>query len=183
MQNDKIRWNKKYDTLPMPTHVSKVLKHYVSHATPGDALDIACGQGRNTVFLAEQGFHVDAVDISEVALSYLEDVDRVRTVCADLDTYEFTKTYDLIVNINYLDRALIPKIKSALKPEGMVIFETFVEAEGRGFHQPSNADYLLHVNELLEMFREFEILCYEEKIDKNLRGENVKIASLVAKKS
>ncbi len=183
MQDDKIRWNTKYKTLPMPTHVSKVLQNYVTDATVGRALDIACGQGRNTVFLAEQGFHVDAVDISEVALSYIENMAGVTTICADLDAYEFTNTYDLIVNVNYLDRALIPNIKAALNSGGIIIFETFVEAEGKGFHQPSNAAYLLHVNELLEMFREFEVIYYEEKIDENLRGEKVKIASLVARKS
>ncbi len=182
MQDDKIRWNTKYQTLPMPTHVSKVLKNYVTCATVGRALDIACGQGRNTVFLAEQGFVVDAVDISDIALSYIEDMPRVTTICADLDMFEFTTEYDLVLNINYLDRALIPKIKAALKSGGTVIFETFVEAEGKAFHQPSNAAYLLHVNELLAMFREFEIIYYEEKVDVNLRGEKVKIASLVARK-
>ncbi len=182
MDEDKIRWNKKYQTLPMPTHVSKVLKHYINHATVGDALDIACGQGRNTVFLAEQGFCVDAIDISEIALSYLDAIQQVTPICADLDGYEFDKMYDLIVNINYLDRTLISQIKRALKPDGIIMFETFVEAEGRGFHKPSNHTYLLRVNELLKLFETFEIIYYEEKVDINLRGEKVKVASLVARK-
>ncbi len=182
MYDDKVRWNKKYETLPMPTHVAKVVKHYADQAPRGTALDIACGQGRNTVFLAERGFKVDAIDISEVALSYLDDIENVTTICADIDDYTFGNEYALIVNVNYLDRALIPKIKEALKHRGMVIFETFVEAEGDGFHQPSNTEYLLHVNELLNLFQSFEILYYEERIDTNLRGEKVKIASLVARK-
>ncbi|RUM64684.1 MAG: tellurium resistance protein TehB [Sulfurimonas sp.] len=182
MHDDNRRWNQKYRTLPMPTHVSKILKDYVQYAKIADALDIACGQGRHSVFLAELGFHVEAVDISEVALSHLKNVTNVTPVCADLDTYTLTQTYDLIVNINYLDRTLVPQIKEALKPEGIIIFETFVEAEGVGFHQPSNRAYVLHVNELLALFCDLEIIYYEEKVDTNLRGENVKIASLVARK-
>ncbi len=182
MQEDKMRWNKKYKNLPMPTHVSKILKNHFSDAVRGRALDIASGQGRNARFLYEQGFSVDAVDISDTALSYLDDIENINTICADLDSYELKSNYDLIVNVNYLDRRLTPKIKAALNSGGIVIYETFVEAQGDDFHMPSNEAYLLHVNELLEMFREFEIICYEEKIDENLRGEKVKIASLVGRK-
>jgi SAM-dependent methyltransferase len=182
MLEDKIRWNEKYETMPMPTHVSKILKNHFANARVGRALDIASGQGRNSVFLAEQGFQVDAVDISDAALSYLEGVENVRPICADLDTYEFENTYDLILNCNYLDRTLTPKIKAALNDGGIIIYETFVEALGEGFHVPSNTDYLLHVNELLEMFRDFEIICYEEKFDLNMRAEKIKTASLVARK-
>ncbi len=182
MDDDKIRWNRKYETLPMPTHVSKTVKHHVGKAPQGAALDIACGQGRNSIFLAEQGFRVDAVDISDVALSYLEGVNNVNAICADLDQYALERDYAVIINVNYLDRALIPKMKQALQCGGILIFETFVEAEGENFHQPSNADYLLHVNELLTLFRDFEVIYYEEKVECNLRGEKVKIASLVARK-
>jgi len=182
MEEDKIRWNEKYETLPMPTHVSKVLKNNFNHVRAGRALDIACGQGRNTAFLAEQGFSVDAVDISDMALSYLNEPGNVTTICADLDSYELESGYDLILNVNYLDRRLTPKIKTALNRGGIVIYETFVEAEGDDFHMPSNEAYLLHVNELLEMFRDFEIIYYEERVDENLCGEKVKIASLVARK-
>ncbi len=182
MLEDKERWNYKYEKFPMPSHVAKIVKHHFVHAKVGRALDIASGPGRNAMFLAEQGFSVDAVDISDTALSYLEDVKNVRTICADLDSYTLQKGYDLIINCNFLDRELIPQIKEALNVGGIILFETFVETEGEGYHMPSNPDYHLHVNELLDLFGEFEIICYEEKVDINLRGEKIKVASLVARK-
>ncbi|MEA2111488.1 MAG: methyltransferase domain-containing protein [Campylobacterota bacterium] len=182
MLKDKERWNYKYENFPMPSHVSKILKNHIGHAKVGRALDIASGPGRNSMFLAEQGFKVDAVDISDTALSYLENRENIRAVCADLDVYELEEGYDLIINCNFLDRALITQIKKALNIDGIILFETFVEANGEEFHMPSNESYHLHVNELLEMFRDFEVICYEEKVDINLRGEKVKIASLVARK-
>jgi SAM-dependent methyltransferase len=182
MQEDKERWNHKYEKFPMPSHVSKIVKRHFVHAKVGRALDIASGPGRNAMFLAEQGFNVDAVDISDTALSYLEGVKNVRTICADLDTYTLETGYDLIVNCNFLDRSLVPQMKQALNGDGVILFETFVETEGEGYHMPSNPAYHLHVNELLELFRDFEIICYEEKVDINLRGEKIKVASLVARK-
>ncbi len=182
MQADKERWNHKYANFPMPNHVSKILKNHIVHAKVGRALDIASGPGRNSLFMAEQGFEVDAVDISDTALSYIQDKKNIRTVCADLDTYELDKGYNLIINCNFLDRALVPQIKNALNEGGIILFETFVETEGEGFHMPSNEAYHLHVNELLELFRDFEVICYEEKVEINLRDEKVKIASLVARK-
>ncbi|HIP54231.1 MAG TPA: tellurium resistance protein TehB, partial [Sulfurimonas autotrophica] len=89
---------------------------------------------------------------------------------------------DLVVNINYLSRRLFPQIKEALKPNGVLIFETFIVAHG-DFKQPANPEYLLRVNELLHAFIGLDIIYYEERDDKNLRGEETRVASLVAKRS
>jgi len=183
MIEDKERWNRKYTSFPMPGDPSPTLLTYLHHANHGKALDIACGTGRNTSYLAEQGFLVDAVDISENALSQIPLSKHITTIVNDLDDYAIAKEcYSLIVNCNYLDRKMFTAIKEGLRDGGLLLFETFVETEGEGFHQPSNPDYLLQVGELKAAFLDFDIIQYDERESQNLRGEKVKIASLVAKK-
>lgn len=143
MIEDKERWNKRHVDKPMRTHVEPVLEKYLSHVNIGKALDIACGVGRNTHFLAEKGFVVDAVDLSDYALSQVHESENINKIEVDLDTYNLQPNqYDLVVNINYLSRRLFPQIKEALKSGGVVVFETFIVAHG-DFEQPSNPEYLL----------------------------------------
>lgn len=134
---------------------------------PGRALDIATGKGRNALFLAEKGFRVEAIDASETALQEAqkradEKGLRVAFRQADVTTVEFSDTtYDMILNFNFLERSLIPKIKRALKLGGYVVFETYL-VEQRVLGHPKNPLYLLGHNELLEFFRDFRILYYRE---------------------
>jgi SAM-dependent methyltransferase len=142
----------------MRKEVEPILEKYIKEARVGNALDIACGIGRNTHFLAEKGFLVDAVDLSDYALSQVKDIATINKIEADLDTYnlEFNK-YDLIVNINYLNRRFFPQIKEALKSGGVIVFDTFIVAHG-DFDQPSNPEYLLRKNELLHALKGFDIV-------------------------
>lgn len=184
MIQDKQRWNEKYATYPMPSNTAKIVEKYIDLANKGTALDLACGTGRNTFFMATKGFTVDAVDISDVALSKIPEHKNIKKIETDLDTYSLRENkYDLIVNCNYLDRRLMSQMKDALKKDGILIFETFVTATGEHYHHPSNEDFLLKINELLHTFIGLDIIYYEEKDEINLRGERAKIASLVAKKS
>jgi len=182
MIEDKQRWNKRHVEKPTRSYVEPILENYISHVDVGNALDIACGMGRNTNFLAKKGFNVDAVDISDYALSQVEDAENINKIETDLDSYTLEKNkYDLVVNINYLNRRFFPQIKEALKSGGIVVFETFIIAHG-DFENPSNPEYLLRRNELLHAFISFEIIYYEEKEKINLRGEKTYVASLVARK-
>lgn len=183
MIEDKERWNKRYLEFPMPDNVSSILEKYIDEVNVGQAVDIACGTGRNTHYLADKGFLVDAVDISDYALGKVKKSSVITKVETDLDKYNITpKKYDLIVNTNYLNRRLVSQMKDALKEGGVVIFETFIVAHGDYKHDTMNLDYLLRKNELLHSFIGLDILYYEERDDVNLRGEKVRIASLVAKK-
>lgn len=183
MLEDKERWNKRYLENPMPSSVSPLVEKYIEYANVGEALDVACGTGRNTHYLADFGFYVDAFDISDHALQKVKNSATINKVEKDLDNYNLMPNkYDLIVNVNYLNRRLVSQMKDALKSGGVVIFETFIVAHG-DFHMPTtNLDYLLRKNELLHSFIGLDIIYYEERIDTNLRGERVKVASLVAKK-
>jgi len=183
MLEDKERWNRRHVEKPMRKSVEPIITKYIDLATKGKALDIACGIGRNTHYLLERGFVIDAVDLSDYALSQVQNSKQINKIEVDLDSYNLQKNeYDLVVNINYLSRRLFPQIKEALKPNGVLIFETFIVAHG-DFKQPANPEYLLRVNELLHAFIGLDIIYYEERDDKNLRGEETRVASLVAKRS
>jgi len=182
MIEDKERWNIRHVAKPMKHTVSPILEHYVKHAKVGNALDLACGTGRNTHFLEEMGFRVDAVDLSDYALSQIRNTQNITKIEVDLDEYNLEKNrYDLIINTNYLNRRLMAQMIESLKEGGLIIFETFIEAHEKPEQGSMNPAYLLEKNELLNAFLNLDIIFYEEKDGVNLRGEKNKTASLVAK--
>ena len=184
MRSDRLKWNEKYLKKPYSNHPAAVVKKYHTLALQGKALDIAAGNGRNALFLAENGFTVDAVDISEVALARLPNRHpQVFPICMDLDDFVIpSRRYNLIVNIRFLSRRLYPFIKEGLAPGGVLIFETYIEGPRGAAHGPSCHDYLLRENELLQVFRSLQIIFYQEK-KQGRHGEKRNTATLVARKS
>ena len=124
-------------------------------------------KGRNALFLASRGFQVTAIDISPVGLEHGRERAKANSLSitwqqADLEDLQVAAgEYDLIVNINYLQRSLMPRLKGALKPGGHVIFETYL-IDQRAVGHPKNPDYLFDHNELLDQFRDFRVLLYRE---------------------
>jgi SAM-dependent methyltransferase len=170
-REDQIRWDQRHaeghGAQEPSAFLIQILTSDSWEVPPGRALDIACGQGRNALFLAERGFGVTAVDISPVALAEARRRALARSLTvswqiADLAQIELPPDqYDLIINFNYLQRSLIPQILSALKVGGHVIFETYLIDQQEIGH-PKNPDYLLGHNELLNRFRACRVLCYRE---------------------
>jgi len=166
---DKEKWNKKYKNTPellANRPQSYKLSNIINYAKGLDALDVACGSGRNSIFLANSGFNVTSVDISEVALDSLNEKNnpKIKTQLVDLDTHKFDEnSYDLIIMTNFLDRKAIPKLVKALKKEGVLFVETYMFHE-ENEKQPSNPDFLLKEGELKSFFdeKEVEILEYDE---------------------
>ncbi len=135
----------------------------------GKALDIAMGEGRNAVYLAKKGFQVTGVDLSEVAIRKAKLLAReqgvqIGTVMADLQQYQIRpESYDLILNIQYLQRSLIPQIKAGLKRGGYVVFENpTVEELARNPGRNLRRDFLLEKGELRRLFSDLEIIEYSE---------------------
>jgi SAM-dependent methyltransferase len=150
----------------------------------GRALDIAMGNGRNSVYLAGMGFEVEGIDISnESVSSALESARKSRVnitaKVADLegDFYIEKGAYDVIICFNYLHRPLITWIRDGLRTGGMVVYETFIVDQAR-FGKPKNPDHLLRHNELLDMFRDFRCLRYREGIIESREA----IAGIIAEK-
>ena len=124
-QEDQNRWNRQHGESQGREEPALFLRQVFEseHAdiTAGRALDIACGGGRNALFLAEKGFAVTGIDISSVALGRAEKraVEKSLAISwrqADLENYTpEAAAYDLVVNIDYLQRPLLPAMKAALK--------------------------------------------------------------------
>lgn len=164
----------------------------------GAALDLACGRGRNAIFLAEHGRPVTAVDWSQAALDLLEKraqtlrlpVRRIQRtedaqlggtgidlVQADLESAQLgVNRYFLIVCVRYLQRSLFSQICRALRPGGMLLFETYTKAQLDFSCGPRNPAHLLDRGELRRAFPELQTVFYRE-----LRAEQG-IASLAARK-
>ncbi len=188
-EEDKKQWNNRYNTKEYiyGKEPIRFLKDNINILTRGKALVLAMGEGRNAIFLAENGFDVDGCDISEVAVEkskFLAARNNVQlnAFVADLEKYKIpTNKYDLITCIYYTQKNLIPQIKDGLKKGGMVLFETYTIDQlkyGNDAPGPKNPAYLLKHNELLDFFRDFHLLYYRE-------GEiapDKSVASLIAQK-
>ena len=190
MKEDQKRWDKRYrERKPdLNRGANSLLKSNLRFLPKGKALDLAAGEGRNAVFLAEHGFEAEAVDISSIAVSRARKLAkargvRIKAIAADLDTYRLLPgRYDLILNLYFLDRRLIPRIKKGLKKGGMVVFETYTtEQEKLGTGGPVQTQYVLKPNELLRLFRGFHVLFYREGVFRE-GGKRRAIASLIAQK-
>ncbi len=173
MEGDKAKWDERYNREgyflgPTPSRFLTEHIGFIKTLCPGrTALDIACGEGRNSVFLAHHGFKVTGLDISEAgidkACKWMESEGlRIDFRVADLERYEFTGTYDLIINFNFLLRDLIPKEVQALNPGGVLVFDTILDAPTlQGVH---NREFLLQPGELKALFERFDgkLLHYQE---------------------
>lgn len=152
----------------------------------GRALDIATGSGRNAIFLSRNGYTVDAVDSSTVAVEKLRSQAgseslTLSAVCADAAGYPIAENvYDVILNFYFLERTLYEPIQRGLRQGGMLLFETYT-LEQAGFGRPRNPEFLLKPNELLHSFSGLHIIYYHERIER--AGQETKaIASLLAQK-
>jgi SAM-dependent methyltransferase len=117
----------------------------------GQVLDVACGSGRHARYLAGRGHPVIAVDRDKEALARLANVSGVEVRAADLeaDAWPFAKaSFDAVIVVNYLHRPLFQHLRAALRPGGVLIYETFMIGNER-FGRPSNPDFLLAHGELL----------------------------------
>jgi SAM-dependent methyltransferase len=183
MQNDRRRWNEKYQSKSVTTEPTPVLKKFYKLAPKGRALDIASGTGKDALFLAQKGFSVEAVDISDVALQKIpKRHPNLQRICMDLDTFEIPcERYSLILNLRFLSRRLFPYIQEGLIRGGILIFETYLDEPVAAPDDSMCRDYLLRENELLHAFLSLRILFYQE-LKQNRHGENRRMASLVAVK-
>jgi SAM-dependent methyltransferase len=180
MLKDRLKWNEKYQSQSYPDEPAAIVKEYAKLASGKKALDIAAGNGRNALFLAQQGFSVDAVDISDAGLNlFAPKHANIHPICADLDDFDIpSKRYDLIINIKFLNRRLFPYIYEGLAPGGVLIFETFLNSPNPAKNQPGCRDYMLLENELLHAFLSLKIVCYKEANDEK-DAEAAWLASLV----
>ena len=164
------RWNEKYSQeleLWLEMEPRQLLVSFI-HMLPnqGLALDAACGVGTNAIYLAQHGFKVIGIDISEYALRQL--ISRVRFLGLPVDVavadlshpWLPAQIFDVITNFHFLERTTIEVYKQAMKSGGFILFDTFMV-------EPPSIDspvYYLKPGELRCFFDDFEIIHYAEEM-------------------
>lgn len=175
-QDTKTQWDQQYSR---PTFIfgkspaEFLAENYQYIPFEGTVLDMGMGEGRNAVFLAQKGYKVTGVDLSSVAVkkSYLlaqEFGVKIKGVVASLKDYKITPgTFDAIICFYWVDRSMVEKIKTWLKPGGVLIYEAFTTRErdrdpGKRA-DPLNDNYLRE-QELVKLFPGMRILKYQEPL-------------------
>ncbi len=170
---DRLRWDEIYGEMsnePYPPP-DPLLFDYTSPITDEAehrALDLACGMGQNGLWLASQGYVVDLLDVSRIALlrAQAEATKRglreLNIIPVDLDQHALPADhYELVSVFRYLKRDLFPALRHTIRPGGRILYETF----NRRYLElvPAfNPIYLLEVGELVGYFADWNVLSYAE---------------------
>ncbi len=168
MTEDKLRWNTKYREGRL-TPLRDTLIRFYGFACKGKALEIACGTGANSIFLAKKGFRVVAIDISEVAINKArlqakrEGVEHLlRFKPMDVRAFGFMpEQYSIVLSFYFLDRSLFRRMERSLSKGGVLIFETY-NYKYLDLNPTFDPRYVLNKNELLKSFSGLELLYYSE---------------------
>jgi len=155
-------------------HPSPFLVSQLRRLPQGKVLDVATGRGRHAVFLATRGFSVHGIDRNREALEFLDAQAQeagqlpITTEYVDLETNDLqppdlgTERYNVILVFFYLYRPLFPQLLKALKPGGVLLYETFLLENHIHRQHPRRKEFCLETNELLTLLQGFQILHYDE---------------------
>ena len=189
MEQDRDKWNRRYESEEffLGPHPSRFLAEYIAGVEamlPGRrALDIACGEGRNSIYLAGRGYEVTGVDIADRGLDKaarraLEEGAGIVFIRQDLEVTPLTGQWDLVLNVNFLLRNLISQEIDVLSPGGVIMFETLLDSPR--LPEGHNPEFFLQPGELASIFSRFTgtIHHYEE-----FPGADAPVAQLIYQKS
>lgn len=135
----------------------------------GTVLDVACGAGRHARLFAAMGMKVTAVDRNAEALAEMTAHTGIATLWADLENAAWPlpeRSFDAVIVTNYLWRPLLPTLAATVAEKGVILYETFARGNER-FGKPSNPDFLLAPDELLQHFgpdKGFHVIAYEDVV-------------------
>lgn len=180
--------NGEYPRNPDP---SPILRHYLDALPAGPVLDVATGTGRNAVFLADQGYPVDAIDQSRIGLEIARDNARtveananINWIQVDIPSFQFPRERYALITISFyraLDR--LPDIKEALVSGGYLFIEHHLRSTDSDLAGPSTDRYRFAANELLHSCLDLTILYYDESSEESPDGDRRATARLVARRS
>jgi SAM-dependent methyltransferase len=167
-------WDEHYrDAANIEREPAPLLVQVADLLPPGRALDLACGAGRNAIYLAQLGWRVTAVDASAVAIAALRASGaEVDARVADLERREFRiepAVFDLICDFHYLQRDLFAEIREGVRPGGM--FAGAMHLTG---------SFALRPGELRQEFAGWKILYYSEAPE---AGRTRSSASIIARRA
>jgi SAM-dependent methyltransferase len=194
--DDRSRWNRKYreaqsagtKMVPDP-FLTQAFSEYVLPLYPkgGKALDVAGGSGRHAIWLAERGWEVTLIDISETGVELARQsagplASHIHFVVDDLTGFAASQTgwemgFDLVLGFFYLERKIFAELMKAIRPGGILIYKTYTSAQATRVEGPVSAPHLLEPEELLKLAAGLRVLHYDE----NKAGRTM--ARLVARKT
>jgi SAM-dependent methyltransferase len=197
-RTDRDKWNRKYregayaDRLNPSAFLVECLPTLEIESDRPRGVDIACGIGRNALYLARLGWEVDAIDVSNVALRKLaaaaaEDSLVINCVATDLEADPAAvarvageRPYDLALVIRYANLPLIRRLPEALGPGGYLIVEKHLvtDADVVG---PRDPRFRAKPGELREAAAGFEIVEYRERVMEDPDGRRVALAQLLGR--
>lgn len=184
----------------MNNNHSKLLESYLPRLTNaakrGPILDLACGNGRNGLFLIANNVPTVFADVNSAALKTIQNMLSTAAfqsskAQAELWQEDFElensqalcdKQFGGVLVFRYLHRPLLPRIKQAVLPGGILVYETFTVDQPQ-YGRPKNPDYLLRQGELQRYFKDWNILySYEGVIKQSESSDSQAIAQIVALK-
>lgn len=190
---ERQKWNAvltgKETRVPFNARPNKLLAETIKAHKPGKALDVGMGQGRNTLFLAQQGWDAYGVDIADEAVTLAQDNARkanlrITTFVQDASEFEFgTNRWDLVAFIYAGGRNQVQQVQQSLKPGGIVVIE--------GFHRDAtkkrkiSENVVFDTDELKRLYTAagFTVLRYEESEGIGDFGlQQMRLVKLVAQK-
>jgi tellurite methyltransferase len=162
------KWNQRYRQKQGPGDPCWVLDHN-RHLLPktGKSLDVACGLGANALLLSRMNFDSHAWDTSSVALDKLGQFAQQQKTTVTLLERDIEVnipavcSFDIIVVSHFLHRPLFPALVAALRPHGLLFYQTFNEQKMTN-SGPSNKKFLLTTGELLSLCSPLELIFYRE---------------------
>jgi SAM-dependent methyltransferase len=185
-ERERDKWNQRYlegthGNLSPDSLLIDAFDRYIEPLFPnaGVALDIAGGTGRHAIFLAKKGWKVRLTDIAEAGIANARQnadslASRIDFRVEDLTRFDGAReSYDLILVFFFLRREMFPELVKALKPGGLLIYKGYTRGQAKFGGGPTNPDYLFGENELLDSFRELQVLHYAELIRDCGRAELV----------
>ncbi len=183
------KWNNIYSDVDISNKRVSFGLQENSHLLPstGRALDLACGTGGDAIFLAERGLKVDAWDISDAVVEKINVYANEHNLSINAEARDINakpplnEIYDVISVAHYLERSLVPLLIEALKPGGIVVYQTFTREVTPDYSGPSNPNFRLAENELLQLFSGLRVVVYREEsllgdITSGFRNEALLIA-------
>lgn len=190
---ERDKWDERYrsGSYAARTHPTALIAEWAPRLTAGRALDVACGAGRNALYLAALGFAVDALDISPVALARASEAAArrklaIRWLEADLDEDPERSLpdarYDLIVWVRYVNRGLMSSLSRRLGPGGHLICEQHLITSA-AVVGPQSPEFRLQPGELRAWAAALDLLDYREGLVNDPDGRTAALAQLVARRT
>ena len=189
-QDPRKTWEKRYTAPDYQPNMEPVpfLVKMIQGLPPGQAICLAAGTGRNAIFLAQNGYQVTAIDISQAALHWCDQISaklgvEVNTLEADLLAFDLgNEVWDLATNLYFYEPSIFQGLKKAIRPGGHILFQTYSKAQKKFERGPRNDAFLVDPQDLEGKFKDWEMIYFEEKECTDEQNKEESVIQMLARK-